>query len=603
MTQEGNLSSVLTDFALTMASDIPVKTMVDELVRRICDILPIDGAAVTLQGAQSAPRLLAASSIHVKQMEDAQIELGEGPSVTAYLLEAPVAVSDFSRDTDYPSLVRTMRLAGLKAAFAFPLRYGDHCLGTLSLYRAVATALAPSDTDTAQTLADVTAAYLFNARNKVQVALASSLHELNATHDALTGLPNRAFLNRQTRIASDLANQKNFRTCVLFLDVDHLKIVNDSHGHAVGDELLVAVADRISAVLRQGDTLSRVSGDEFIILCNNVKVDDDVERLAARIKKTISLPFVLTNHVLVVSISIGIAISEPGETDIEALIDNADRAMYRAKRLGPGIHQLFDEHMDDDERAKILLTVDLTAAIGSEQIVLGYQPIIRNSDGLMTGVEALFRWTHPTLGYISATRAIALAEESGLIIEIGNWVLETACGAQSAWTRAKPEHPMTVSINVSAKQLMDPDFADRVAVILADQGTNPESVILEVTESAVFDGGPAPKANLKRLQTLGMRVSLDDFGTGYSTLTHLRTFTTNNVKIDQQFISDMANDRVAAVIVTSITNLAQSLGASVTAEGIETELQQALVIAAGADYSQGFLFGRAMSVEAILALL
>jgi GGDEF domain-containing protein len=285
MTHEGNFSSVLTDFALTMASDLPPTSMVDELVRRICDILPVDGAGVTLWGAEGTPaepQPLAASSSHVQHMEETQIKLGEGPSVTSYLLATPIEVTDFSRDSAYPRLVRPMRLAGFEATFSFPLRYGSQCLGTLSLYQVIAIPLTPLEMETAQTLADVTAAYLFNARTKIQVALESRRFEADATHDALTGLPNRAFLKSQTRISSDLADQKNFRTCALFLDVDNLKLVNDSHGHAVGDELLVAVADRISAVLRQGDTLSRVSGDEFVILCNDVKDNNDIERLAFR---------------------------------------------------------------------------------------------------------------------------------------------------------------------------------------------------------------------------------------------------------------------------------------------------------------------------------
>ncbi len=603
MTQAGNFSSVLTDFALTMASDIPVQAMVDELVRRICDILPIDGAGVILMDALSAPQLLAASSHQVKQMEETQIEMGAGPSFSAFAAEAEVSVPDISQDTAYPRLARPMRLAGLKATYAFPLRYGNHCLGALDLYKRVPASLTAAERETAQTLADVTAAYLFNARSKIQIALESSRHELNATHDALTGLPNRAFLKLRAKISGDVGLQRNWRTAAIFLDIDHFKIVNDSHGHAVGDELLIAIAQRLSRLLRQGDTLARVSGDEFVILCHHIKIDDDLERMASRLKKAFGLPFVLNHHILAVTASIGIAISEPGLSVDQDLIDKADTAMYRAKRIGGGTHQIFDEHMDDDERARILLTVDLTAAIGSDQIVLAYQPIIRNSDGVMTGVEALFRWTHPTLGYIDAFTAITLAEESGLIIDIGNWVLETACRAQADWAIAKPDHPMTVSINVSARQLMEPDFADRAEAILHSKGTRPESVILEVTESAVFDGGPVPQINLNNLQKIGMRVSLDDFGTGYSTLTHLRTFTTNNVKIGQQFISDISSDRVAEVIVSSITRLAKSLGVSVTAEGIETETQHALVIEAGADFSQGYLFGRAMSAEAILALL
>ena len=595
------LNNILTDFALTMASDIPVQGMVDELVTRICEILPIDSAGVTLRDALRPAQLLASSSDAARQMEEAQIYLHEGPSLTAFTLEVPVSVPDISRESTYPRLARSMRRVGLQAMFAFPLRYGSTCLGSLSLYNDAPISFTPAEREAAQTLVDVTAAYLFNARSKIEVALDSSRFELNATHDALTGLPNRSFLMSRDRMAADMARQKDSRTAALFLDIDRFKIVNDTHGHAVGDELLVEIAKRLSRTLRRNDTLVRISGDEFVVWCTMVEADDNVQRLATRILKAFSVPFVLRSHVLEVTVSVGIAISTVGiETD-QGLIEKADKAMYRAKRLGGGTYHVFDDHMDDDKRAQTLLKMDLTAAINSDQIALTYEPIIRNEDNVMTGVEALVRWTHPTLGDIDKLSAIA--EESGMIIEIGHWMLETACRARAEWAAAKPDQALSITINVSAKQLMEQDFADRASAIMARRGTPPAAVIVEVTESAAFDSGLVPQENLARLQRIGVRVSLDNFGTGFSTLTHLRTFTVDNVKIQQNFISDIANDRVAAIIVSSITALAKSLGIAVTAEGLETESQHAHVIEAGVDFSQGPLFGRAMSADAILELL
>ncbi len=427
MAQEDKLSAVLSEFARTLATDFPIQRILDHLVERIVEVLPVSGAGVTLISAGRTPRYLAASDASALRYEKLQTEVRQGPCLTAYDTGEAVSVPDLSLDDQFPRFAPPAMEAGLAAVFTFPLRHGSGRLGALDLYRDTPGVLDPHDMEAAQTLADVAAAYLLNAQAREEArATATRFHHI-ALHDPLTGLPNRLLLEQRLEHAARRASRSNTNAAVLFADLDRFKEVNDTHGHQVGDELLVAVARRLAALVRPGDTLARVSGDEFVFLCEDLTSAADVEILARRIDDAFTEPFALAHHSLSISASVGMAFAGPGEQISEQLVDEADIAMYQAKRKGGARHQIIDirEAVQTDDRNS--MERDLRLAFAEDQLEVAYQPIVRSGDGLVTGVEALLRWTHPQRGEVSPMSMITIAEQSDLINEIGAWVLERSC--------------------------------------------------------------------------------------------------------------------------------------------------------------------------------
>ncbi len=601
--REHNLSLVLSDFARTMITDFPIQAILDRLVTRIVEILPVTGAGVTLIADGRAPRFVAASDDSALRFERLQTELGEGPCLSAFETGRSVAVPDLANDTRFPQFAPAAAAAGLAAVFTFPLRHGDTQLGALDLYRDSAGRLEKQDLADAQTLADVAAAYLLNARARDLAQQTSDSYHHSAAHDPLTGLPNRTTLQSRLEHAAQRAQRSHTNAAILFVDIDRFKQVNDNYGHHVGDQLLIAVAQRLAHLVRPGDTLARVSGDEFVFLCEDLDSAADADLLAERIDGAFSTPFRLPSVEFSVTASVGVAFAGPGVDITNNLVVEADVAMYQAKRKGGAAHQIVDlrEALESSDRDS--LERDLRSAFAREELEVFYQPIVRSRDGLLTGVEALLRWTHGTRGPVPPLLTVQIAERSGLIVEVGAWVLERACRDRGRWLREHPGRPLDVAVNVSARQLIRTDFGATVADVLARTDMDRSALILEMTENIFIEDSERATAALEELRALGVRLALDDFGTGFSSLSYLRRLPVHIVKIDQSFIADIGDNLTGGSIVAAVTNLAHVLGLVVTAEGVETRHQCDAVGVIGCESSQGFYYARPMSANALAAHL
>jgi diguanylate cyclase (GGDEF)-like protein len=602
MPSEHQLSDVLSEFARTLVTDFPIQGILDHFVQRIVDILPITSAGVTLISPTRDPRYVAASDAAALRYEKLQTELGEGPCLEAYETGEAVAIPDLRLETRFPAFVERAIAAGLAAVFTFPLRHGEEQLGALDLYSDRVGALDAATMTAAQTLGDVAAAYLLNAQARADLHDSWEQSREHALHDGLTGLPNRTLLLERLDHAVLRARRSGTTAAVLFADLDRFKLVNDLYGHSVGDELLVAVAARLTAALRPGDTLARMSGDEFVVLCEDLDATAQVQEIAARVGAAIAEPFVLSSAVVDVTASVGIAFSGPGYQLSGKLLHDADTAMYQAKRKGGGQHQIVDLREQYFAEQQASLELDLRTASSRGELRTEYQPIVDTADGRVSGFEALLRWAHPSRGIVSPGLLVPLAEQAGLITDIGGWVLEHACTDLRRW-RGYRGGQLTLSVNVSAHQLIAPNYVASVAAVLAATNIDPALVTLEVTESVFVQDSERALVVLGELKRLGVRLALDDFGTGYSSLTYLKRFPIDVVKIDQGFVADLERDPASDAIVFAVVELAHMLGMSVVAEGVETAAQHDQLISLGCDSCQGFFFARAMPADDFDALL
>jgi diguanylate cyclase (GGDEF)-like protein len=603
MPSEQQLSSVLSEFAHTLVTDFPIQTILDHLVGRIVDVLPITAAGVTLISSELDPRYVAASDGAAMRYEELQTELGEGPCLMAYRTGEAVAVPDLRDDDRFPNFTTRALEAGLGAVFTFPLHDGMARLGALDLYRDTPGMLNANAMDAAQTLADVASAYLLNAQARVDLRDSLDKSRESALHDALTGLPNRVLLLERLDHAIRRAWRSGTRAAVLFADLDRFKLVNDLYGHSAGDELLVAVADRLALALRPGDTLARLSGDEFVILCEDLDEPATVAAIASRIVDTIAAPFDLGAIEVEVTASVGIAFSGPADQLSEQILHDADTAMYQAKRSGGGQHQIVDLREQGRTATRTGLEHDLHGALGREEFRVEYQPFVTTGDGRISGAEALLRWDHPFSGSVDPESFIPLAEQAGLITDIGGWILDRACRDRLGWQEDLQTEEFMMSVNVSAHQLMSPDFTAAVTTVLDLADTDPELVTLEVTESVFVQDTDRALVVLSELKDLGVTLALDDFGTGYSSLTYLKRFPIDIVKIDRGFVADLEHDRASHSIIFAIVELAHLLGMTVVAEGVETLGQFERLAALGCDFCQGFYFARPMSADDIHTLV
>lgn len=408
-----------------------------------------------------------------------------------------------------------------------------------------------------------------------------------ATHDALTGLPNRvAFLDR-CELAIKRAQRDATRAVVMFLDLDGFKIVNDSMGHSTGDRLLVSVAERLQRILRPSDTVARFGGDEFTILCEGVADITYVVGLADRVHAALAPPFLLRGREVLVHASVGIAIgdehTEPGD-----LINNADAAMYRAKQRGGNRHEVFDPRMRGPDSQRPSTESELHRGLELGEFVVYYQPLVALDTGDVTGVEALVRWQHPNRGLLNPEAFLPLAESSGLILPISSRVFELAAAQMSRWQAEHPDRTLTMSVNLSPCQLADPSLTDGIAALVQDSGLPPETLCLEITEAALMDDNGTSTTTLRQLKAIGVRIAIDDFGTANSSLSHLKQYPVDWLKIDGSFVSGMGSDRGDGSMVTAVISLAHSLGLSTIAEGIETVGQLLELRRLGCDAGQGF---------------
>jgi diguanylate cyclase (GGDEF)-like protein/PAS domain S-box-containing protein len=422
-----------------------------------------------------------------------------------------------------------------------------------------------------------------------------------AYHDALTQLPNRAlFLDRLGHSLARASRSPRSRA-VMFLDVDRFKLINDTLGHDVGDRLLQAFAQRLKACVRDGDTVARVSGDEFAILLEDLASGSDAAVVSRKILEALSTAFPLAGREVYVTTSIGISIHPVDGKDATALLKHADTAMYRAKEAGRNTYRFYSADMGARAAERLTFESGLRRALERDQFLLHYQPLVDLKSGRIVAAEALLRWRHPQLGLVPPAEFIPLLEETGLILPVGEWVIRTAAVQSRAW-RARLGHVPRVSVNLSARQFSAPEQAAALARLIEDH-CGDGGLDFEITENVVMTHTPAVLEALTRLRQRGCRLVIDDFGTGYSSLAYLRRFPVHALKIDRSFVQDVPQDQDDAAIVTTIVNMAHGLKLEVVAEGVETEAQLSFVRACGCDCAQGYLFGRPLPGEEFERLL
>jgi diguanylate cyclase (GGDEF)-like protein len=417
-----------------------------------------------------------------------------------------------------------------------------------------------------------------------------------ARHDALTDLPNRVMLRE--RLEHELRRVKRGESlAVLCLDLDHFKSVNDTLGHPIGDELLKIVADRLRRCIREPDTIARLGGDEFAIIMTAMTQPTDAVALSRRIRESITKPYNIGGHQIVIDVSIGISVSPADASESDELLKNADLALYGVKADGRGNYRFFEPEMDARMKARRELEMDLRRALADGEFELYYQPLVNLQSNEITGFEALLRWTHPVRGLISPAEFIPIAEETGLIVPLGEWVLRKACNETASW----PEH-FKIAVNLSPAQLKGRNLVPLVVNALAASGLAPARLQLEITESVLMQNTFATLNTLNQLRELGVEIALDDFGTGYSSLSYLRSFPFDKIKIDRSFINDLANGAEPLALVRAIAGLANGLSIISTAEGVETQDQLEKLQAVGCTEMQGYLFSHARPAEEIVRL-
>jgi len=418
--------------------------------------------------------------------------------------------------------------------------------------------------------------------------------------DPLTGLPNRQALNTWTGLTDQPADSLG-HPCVLYIDLDRFKHLNDTHGHRVGDELLKEVAKRLRASVRAADTVVRIGGDEFLVLCSDVVSAQAAERLAMRIAVAVAEPIAIGAEQIRISATIGIAMADQPDLDLDHLIHHADRAMYRAKSADPGTVAIAT---GVDVAAPLVTEAELQQAIDRDELVLHYQPLVRLDDGALIGVEALLRWQHPTHGLLQPGSFLPVLEESGLIVPAGAWVLAEAARQARRWERqTNGRAPLHVSLNVSPRQLNQADFTQTARQAIYESGVHPKTLCLEITEGALLRDPTAAWASLRQLKAMGVSLALDDFGTGFSSLSYIRRFDLDVLKIDRSFVTGVYDSDEDRAIVEHVIGLAHALGMSAIAEGIEDETQAEVLRSLGCDAVQGYLYSRPVPASVIDELL
>jgi len=574
-----------------IARRAPLQEILDTVTTGAAELLGVELALLNLLEPDDPSVVTVAAGYKLGPgVEAPRIPLpSAGVSGLAIMGDELVAVEDYAES---PIAHPGGSHLGMKAVMAVPVHENGNVVG----------ALAVASYSTTRTWDKSSQEVLKAFAEHVSLALtdARTLEAMNqAFHDSLTGLASRALFT--TRMERAFAGSPH-GVAALFVDLDRFKVVNDSMGHAAGDLLLQGVAERIQRCLRKGDTAARLGGDEFAVLLPSVGGVEEVVPVAQRILDAVREPFDLGGKEIYISSSIGIAFAETGGHDAEELMVRADLAMYQAKKQGKDRFEVFQPAMQDEFQAALRMEADLRRAIVRHEFQLRYQPIVHLRTKEITGLEALVRWEHPERGTIPPLDFIPLAEETGMIVPIGEWVLREACRQAARWNERR-DRPLTVSVNLSAIQLDQGNLPALVSSVLADTGLAAKLLVIELTESLLVDHRPSTLRQLEEVKMLGVRLAIDDFGTGYSSLAYLRRFPVDIIKIDKSFVDDVGDEPAAAALTHGIIQLGQALNLSTIAEGIEDAEQLSELAGGNCELGQGYYFAEPLSEHAMSELL
>ena len=585
----------------------------DELFAMVC-AASVEGAKFTsatiLLAEAQGDRLVIAGSAgpnegYIRELSfssDSDLPQGQGLCGSAFRSGQPVVANDYQSDERTRSFHQHSRTSGARAGAALPLLSHGRPIGVLLFMSLEPDSFTRELVELLQRLAENVSFALENLERAEENRLAEKQIRYLATHDGLTGLPNRVKFSQHLATTIAVAQRDVSQFAVMFIDLDRFKIINDSLGHAAGDKLLIEMAGRLRASIANADVIARLGGDEFVVILSAVSGREQVAAIARGVMSELSRPLTIGDHECLTTASIGISMFPADGRDESTLMRHADLAMYHAKEDGKNDFRFFVAEARAQSVERLMLEAHLRHALERDQFLVHYQPKMDMISRRVSGVEALLRWTHPELGNVSPARFIPLAEETGLIIPIGRWVLRTACLQNVAWQR-EGGAPISVAVNLSPRQFLDTNLLVTLDEILAESGMAPELLQLEITESMVMLNVERAIQLLDAIQSRGVRLAIDDFGTGYSSMSMMKRFPIDTIKIDRSFVRGLPQDSEDAAITEAIIQMAKALGLTVVAEGVETEPQRAFLASHGCDEMQGFLFSRARPPEEIPSLV
>ncbi|HKS17731.1 MAG TPA: EAL domain-containing protein [Bradyrhizobium sp.] len=584
-----------------------------ELFQRVCEAAVLGGDFVSTTIALARPGheflefVAAAGSdrdrpASVRSSVDGSRPEGTGLAGRAFRSRQPCISNDYLTDPRTAHFHDTIRASGARSGAALPLLKGDEAVGALMFLSTEAGAFTPELVELLQRLAENVSFGLENFDRAEEKTQAEDHIKYLATHDGLTDLPNRAMFNQLLKAAIESARRHDRQLALLFVDLDRFKIINDTLGHADGDALLIEVATRLKQCLRATDVVARLGGDEFVVILTDLKDEHYANAAARKLLSCVMHPIVLRGQECRVTASIGVAIFPENGRDEQTLVKNADMAMYLAKEEGKNDVRFFSNDMKTQSIERLMMENNLRKALERDEFVLHYQPKIDLKTGRITGVEALLRWNQPDLGMLPPHQFIPLAEETGLIVPIGRWVLKTACAQHVAWQR-QGFPPIYMAVNISPRQFQHDQLLQDIDETLAVTGMRPELLELEVTESMVMQNVDRAAVLLSSIKERGVRLAMDDFGTGYSSMSLIKRFPIDTLKIDRSFVRELPENNDDKAIADAIIGLGKALGVTIVAEGVETGGQQTFLRDHACDEMQGYLFSRPMPADKIPAMM